>query len=105
MNTKNQKIDVVKKAVHPNRLRGVVSEAGKMINTVTVSVERAIWHPKIHKQYKRTKKYLVHDPKNEAGIGDVVVIENCKPISKRKHFKLIEIKVKGNPIIAKGEEI
>lgn len=104
MNAKIQKTEAIKKEVHPNRLLGVVSQIGKMTNTITVSVERAIWHPKIRKQYKRTKKYLVHDPKNEAGMGDLVVIENCKPVSKRKYFRLIEIKKKGAPVFVEETE-
>ena len=70
-------------------LRGVVIKAA-MKDTVTVSVERYVKHPKYQKYMRRTKKYLVHDPGNTAAVGDKVIIRETKPISKRKNFMLVE---------------
>ncbi len=63
--------------------------------TVNVLVERKVLHPKYHKIVKKFKKYLVHDEKNEANIGDVVTAIEHRPISKRKTFVLKEIVERG----------
>lgn len=70
------------------RLLGVVVAAGKMDRTVAVLVERFLRHSKTRKQIRRTKRYLVHDERNEAREGDRVVIEETRPRSKRKHFRI-----------------
>ncbi len=67
----------------------VVSD--KMDKTVVVEVETLIKHPKFHKYMKKRKKFKVHDEKNEARIGDTVKFVSCRPISKDKHFRLLEI--------------
>ncbi len=67
----------------------VVKKSGD--KTISVLVERKIVHPKYHKIVKRFKKYLVHDERNEANVGDVVRIVECRPISKRKAFRLKQI--------------
>jgi len=67
----------------------VVKKAGD--NTATVLVERKVVHPRYHKIVKRFKKYLVHDEKNETSVGDVVSAVECRPLSKRKSFRLKEI--------------
>ncbi len=90
----------VKVVKHPQRLQGIVTSAGKMAKTVTVTIERMVWHKKLHKQYHISKKYLVHDEKSEAKIGDVAVIEKSRPLSARKNFRLVSLvsgtaKVKG----------
>jgi small subunit ribosomal protein S17 len=65
--------------------RGTVVSA-KAKDTITVAVERYVKHPKYKKFLRRTKKYLVHDAGNTCAEGDVVSIQEVKPISKRKHF-------------------
>lgn len=75
-------------ASRPQTLRGVVIQAGKMHKTVTVLVERLIWHKKLHKQFRRSKAYLVHDENAQAQIGDQVTIEQTRPLSRRKHFRI-----------------
>jgi small subunit ribosomal protein S17 len=67
----------------------VVSIAGD--KSIVVSVQAHKTHPLYHKAYINTKKYLVHDEKNQAKIGDRVAIKECAPLSARKHFKLTEI--------------
>ncbi|WP_160122544.1 30S ribosomal protein S17 [Rhodovarius lipocyclicus] len=65
----------------------VVSD--KTDKTITVLVERRIMHPLYKKFIRRSKKYAVHDDANLAKEGDVVSIEECRPISKRKSWLLI----------------
>jgi len=68
-------------------LMGVVVKSA-MKDTVTVSVESYVKHPKYQKYQVRTKKYLVHDEGNTAQVGDKVTIVACRPVSKLKSFKL-----------------
>lgn len=63
--------------------------ASKMQDTCTVAVERYVKHPKYKKYQRRTKKFLVHDKGNTAVVGTEVKIIETRPISKRKHFKLV----------------
>lgn len=69
-------------------LKGVVS-SDKMNKTVTVVVTRFVEHKKYGKRIKKTKKYKAHDEENIKKIGDIVEIEEVRPISKDKHFKVI----------------
>jgi|GEM_PF-677473 len=69
-------------------LKGVVT-SDKMDKTVTVLVSRFVEHKKYGKRIKKTKKYKAHDEGNVKKIGDVVEIEEVRPISKDKHFKVI----------------
>lgn len=75
----------------PQRLRGVVVGAHRMDKTVTVRVERLAWHRKLRKQYRQSKKFLVHTEWEEVGVGDVVTIVQTRPLSRRKHFRLLQI--------------
>ncbi|MGC9049190.1 MAG: 30S ribosomal protein S17 [Patescibacteria group bacterium] len=72
------------------RFQGIVV-SDKMDKTIVVLVNRIKKHPKYHKRYKVHKKYKVHDEKNEAKIGDQVIFEECRPLSKEKRWKLIKI--------------
>ena len=77
----------------PRTLMGkVVSD--KMQNSIVVLVERQVKHDKYHKFIKRSTKIHAHDQENSASVGDFVVIEECRPISKTKSWKLVEIKEK-----------
>lgn len=70
------------------KLQGeVVSD--KMDKTVVVQVVTIKTHPKYKKQYKASKKYSAHDEKNEYQIGDVVIIEACRPLSKSKRWRVL----------------
>ena len=62
----------------------------KMDKTVTVLVDRRIMHPLYKKFIRRSKKYAAHDEVNVCKIGDMVRIEECRPISKRKTWMVIE---------------
>ncbi|HHX94007.1 MAG TPA: 30S ribosomal protein S17 [Tenericutes bacterium] len=67
----------------------VVSD--KMDKSITVLVETHKRHPLYKKRVKYSKKYIAHDEKNEAKIGDIVRIMETRPLSKRKYFRLVEI--------------
>jgi len=59
--------------------------------TVVVSVERQLSHPLYGKQVSRRKKYHAHDENNEYRIGDIVRIEETRPLSKLKRWRVIEL--------------
>ena len=67
----------------------VVSDATD--KTITVLVETYKKDSLYGKRVKYSKKFAAHDQKNEAGIGDIVRIEETRPLSKTKHFRLVEI--------------
>ena len=71
-------------------LTGSVS-SDAMDKSITVTIERRIKHPIYGKYIKRSTKLHVHDENNECGKGDVVVIEQCRPISKTKSWRLVEV--------------
>ena len=64
--------------------------SNKMDKTVTVLVERKVKHPVIGKVVRRSKKYHAHDQNNECAEGDVVVIEECRPISRTKTWRVAQ---------------
>jgi small subunit ribosomal protein S17 len=68
----------------PKRVMSGRVVSDKMDKTVTVLVERRVMHPLYKKFIRRSKKYAAHDEANACKIGDMVRIEECKPISKRK---------------------
>ncbi|WP_342256835.1 30S ribosomal protein S17 [Spiroplasma endosymbiont of Poecilobothrus nobilitatus] len=63
----------------------------KAEKTITVLVETYKNHPLYKKRVKYSKKYLAHDEQNQAHIGDKVSIMETRPLSKTKHFRLIEV--------------
>ena len=65
--------------------------SNKMDKTVTVLVERKVPHPRYNKYVRRSTKLHVHDETNECGEGDTVVIEQCRPISKSKAWRLVRV--------------
>ncbi len=58
--------------------------------TVVVLVERRFTHPLYKKTVRRTKKYHAHDADNSCKVGDVVRIEECRPISRKKRWRVVE---------------
>ncbi len=67
----------------------VVSD--KMDKSITVLIERQVKHPLYGKFIKRSTKIHAHDESNECKMGDVVKVVECRPLSKTKSFKLVEI--------------
>ena len=78
------------------RMGTVVSN--KMEKTIVVKVENRYPHPIYSKTITKTKKYLVHDEMGECNIGDQVLVQECRPLSKRKRWKLIKILSKSSLI-------
>lgn len=64
--------------------------SARMDKTVTVLVERTVKHKKYLKQYTVSKKFKSHDEKNEYKVGDRVMIEECRPYSKDKKWRVIK---------------
>ena len=69
---------------------GVVTST-KMDKTISVKVERKLKHPIYGKYVRRTKKFLAHDETNDCNEGDLVRIQESRPLSRRKRWSLIEI--------------
>jgi small subunit ribosomal protein S17 len=71
------------------RVGKVVSN--KMTKTITIAVNRKVKHAIYGKFMNKTTKFMAHDEKNEAGIGDTVRIMETRPLSKNKRWRLVEI--------------
>ena len=97
-NSRNAPATPVQQASVKNQrsLTGIVV-SDKMDKTVTVVVERQVMHPTIGKVVKRTKKYHAHNEGNDAKMGDRVVIEECRPISKTKAWKVARVAERARP--------
>ncbi len=70
--------------------------SNKMDKTISVLVERRVTHPVYGKIVKRSTKLLVHDELNECKEGDTVSITSCRPYSKNKTFRMVEILERAN---------
>ena len=77
------------RAFRKTRVGTVISD--KMDKTIVVAIATNVQHPLHHKIIKRTYKLKAHDEKNEAGIGDTVKVMECRPLSKDKRWRLVEI--------------
>lgn len=71
--------------------KGTITSAGKMTNTVTVTVHRHMVHHLYKKSFRMSKKFLADTNGLDLFLGDEVLIQECRPLSKRKHFKVTEI--------------
>ncbi|RLK51275.1 SSU ribosomal protein S17P [Alkalispirillum mobile] len=80
--TENQKVT--------RNLQGRVI-SNKADKTITVLVERRVRHPLYGKYIRRSSKMHAHDESNECRVGDVVSIEQCRPISKSKAWRLVKV--------------
>ena len=65
--------------------------SNKMDKTIVVEVERKIKHPLYGKYIRRTSKMYAHDADNACKIGDVVLIQQSRPLSKTKHWMLVQV--------------
>ncbi|WP_116808885.1 30S ribosomal protein S17 [Steroidobacter cummioxidans] len=65
--------------------------SNKMQKTITVAVERYVPHPVYGKYQRRSTQYLAHDENNECREGDTVAIEECRPLSRHKSWRLVKI--------------
>ena len=77
------------RAFRKTRIGTVISD--KMDKTIVVAIETNVQHKLYHKIIKRTYKLKAHDEKNECGIGDTVKVMECRPLSKDKRWRVVEI--------------
>jgi small subunit ribosomal protein S17 len=76
---------------NPRKVREGVVVSDKMNSTLVVAIVERVSHPRYGKTVQRTKKLYVHDEKNEAKIGDKVRVQETRPLSKLKRWRLTEI--------------
>lgn len=69
---------------------GIVT-SNKMNKTIVVAVHRRVKHAKYGKFLNKTTKFMAHDEKNECAIGDTVKIQETRPLSKNKNWRLVEV--------------
>lgn len=81
--------DLIARSHRKERLGEVISS--KMAKTIVVRVERRFRHPKFKKVVTHYRKFYAHDEKSEAKIGDRVRIQETRPISKTKCWRLVEV--------------
>ena len=79
----------IKRNLRKERIGVVVSN--KMQKSIVVEIERREKHPIYGKFIKKTSRFMAHDEKEEGNIGDTVRIMETRPLSKRKHWRLVEI--------------
>ncbi len=75
--------------IRKERIGLVVSN--KMEKSIVVAVSRRIKHPIYKKYMNKTSKYIAHDEKNESNVGDKVQLMECRPLSKRKSWRLVKV--------------
>ena len=78
------------KHTNPRTVSGVVV-SDRMDKTITVRVERRVKHPVYGKFVRKSTKVHAHDENNECKVGDVVVVEQCRPLSKTKTWRLVKL--------------
>ena len=85
-------------AAAPRAMRKVregVVVSNKMNKTAVVKVERTLRHPLYKKIIKRTERFQVHDESNQTQVGDTVRIMECRPLSRHKRWRLVEVLKRG----------
>ena len=86
-------------STNPRQLTGVVI-SDKADKIITVKVERKVKHPTYSKIMKRSTKVHAHDEENMAKVGDVVTVQECRPYSKSKTWKLLS---EGQTVVSEPE--
>ena len=89
--------------VSKKTMTGVVV-SNKMDKTIVVKVERRFAHPVFKKVVKTTKKYKVHDEKNECVEGDFIRIQETRPLSKEKRWRLMGVVAKDKSLVSEKVE-
>jgi small subunit ribosomal protein S17 len=84
-------MDKAEKKAGVKKVRTGVVVSDAMNKSVVAKVERVMRHPLYHKTVKKTKKYMVHDEKNESKAGDLIRFVEVRPLSKNKCWKLLEV--------------
>ncbi len=85
------------KRISKRKMGKVTSDA--MDKSVTVSVQRTVMDPVFKKYVRRRSKFMAHDEKNECRKGDIVKIRECRPLSKRKRWRVEEIVKRTSDIV------
>lgn len=75
----------------PKAMKVGVVTSDKMNKTAVVAVERLVRHPLYKRAFKKTSSFMVHDEENRCRQGDRVRIAECRPLSKKKRWRLVEI--------------
>jgi small subunit ribosomal protein S17 len=75
----------------PKATKVGVVKSNKMNKTAVVAVERLVRHPLYKRAFKKTSTFMVHDEENRCRLGDRVRIAECRPLSKNKRWRLVEI--------------
>ena len=89
--------------VNKKTMTGVVVSS-KMDKTVVVKVERRFAHPIFKKVVKTTKKYKVHDERNECVEGDFIRIQETRPLSKEKRWRLMGVVTRAKTLVSEKAE-
>src|SRR5256885_10092658 len=97
-----QATETVKKQPRHQRKVGVVV-SNKMNKTIVVAVESLKKHRIYKRTYKQTKRFYAHDEENTCQIGDLVRIEETRPLSKLKRWRLVEIMKRGSGVVPVDE--
>ena len=84
-----QQVEIPKRHLRKTRIGEVVSN--KMDKTIVIAVVRRVPHAKFGKIVQRTKKLYAHDEENKCAIGDLVRVEETRPISRLKRWRLVEV--------------
>lgn len=77
------------------KIRQGLVVSNKMDKTIVVRVERTLTHPLYKKVIRRSKKYHAHDEENTVKVGDTVRIMECRPLSRTKRWRLLDVVQKG----------
>ncbi len=83
-------MEEVKKTTLKKILQGKVT-SNKSDKTIVVTVVRQVAHPIYKKYFKRSKNFMAHDEGNTCSIGDLVRIKECRPLSAKKRWELVEV--------------
>ena len=78
-------------ARRPRKTKVGIVASSRMQKTISVAVERRVQHKLYKKYFRRTEKFMAHDAENQAREGDKVRIMECRPLSKNKCWRLVEI--------------
>ena len=87
------------KRINPRKVREGVVVSDRMNSTLVVAVNERVSHARYGKTVQRTKKLYVHDEHNEARVGDKVRVQETRPLSKLKRWRLDEVVARGTKVI------
>ena len=73
------------------KLQSGIVVSNSLEKSIVVKVEKKVKHPIYKKTIKRSKKYIAHDENNKCNVGDLVQIAECRPLSKRKKYRLYKL--------------